>query len=470
MKKWIGLIAVLLAACATDFSSRSSGGGFQLRPYQEVTLANGLRLLLIPDRSLPRVGLHLMLNVGVLQESSSQAGLNRITANLLEQGTTNRSATQIAEELGQIAADFSVSAGDDATFLGSSTLATQKGKLLNLFADLVLNPAFSEGELERERNQTLAAIAHAQDNPSHFTDELAAHDFYGEHPYGRPALGLAKTVKQITRTDVVKFYFSFYRPNNAILAVTGDFDSSFVEQIKAAFEKWSAKEIGTKPELAQTFGDRKPIKLYTKEGLKQAQIRFFGPGIRRKDPDYLLLRIANVALGGDFVSRLNMRVRDQLGLTYSIQSHFDAKDNPGQFEISTFSRNEKIVDAIRESKLVFDAFVKNGITTEELEAAKALMAGQFPAAIETTEKLGFNLLLLRRYGISDQYLTQFNANLKAVRLDEVNAAIKRHLSSVPLQVVVYADQAAVLPQLKTLGDVSVEEIKSVSTSGKRKRQ
>jgi zinc protease len=192
--------------------------------------------------------------------------------------------------------------------------------------------------------------------------------------------------------------------------------------------------------------------------LQQAQIRFAEPGIARNNQDFLTLRLANLILGGAFASRLNQKVRDDLGLTYSISSRFEALKNTGGFEISTFTRNDKVGETIKSSLAVLKDFIEGGVTDKELDAAKALLVGQFPAAIETVDRLAFNLLILRLNGIDDSYLKDFFTNVNGISRSDVNAAIKKYFSSDKMKILVYADGTKVADQLKTIG--AVETVKA----------
>jgi zinc protease len=452
------LLLLWLAACATSASSQKASS-FRLHPYQEVTLENGLRILLVPDQSLPRVSLGMMIEAGSLNEIPGKYGLASFTVSLLEEGTKKRSATQYADDLGQIASELGTSSGTEMLTISASSLSTQKEKLLELFSEAVLMPAFDKKEIERQRAQVLAYISREQDNPSSYAQELIEKVTFPNHAYGRNNIGDRKSVQSFTSNDLQGFYKKFYRPNNSILYVSGAFDDNFVTSVKQVFSAWqkSAVPVQSASKLEESSGGK--IELFTKKDLKQSQIRFAEIGIRRSDPDYLALRLANIVLGGDFVSRLNQRVRDDLGLTYSIHSSSDAKLEGGVIEISTFTRDEKVGQTIHESREVIKKFIEGGVTADELAAAKALLAGQFPAAIETTDKLAYNLQILRRYGVSDSYLHDFVKNLNAITLNQVNAAIKKHIHAEDFKIVVYADQSKVLAQLQALGPVDVKVVK-----------
>ncbi len=428
---------------------------YKLKEYKEQTLGNGLRVLSVPDHSLPRVSVGIIIMAGSARDLFSQLGLASLTGSVLEGGTKRRSASQLAEDLGQIASSLDIRVDEDNTFISCSSLSNEKARLLELFADVLLNPAFKTSEVEREKKQTLSMIKKRQDNPSHYADYLMNRENFAGHPYGHAPAGEINTVSTFHAKDLKMFYQRFYVPQNAILFVTGDFDENFLKDVKKAFASWRGIAVEPWAALPSKIVKPESIKLFTRPDLKQAQIRFTERGIKRTDPDYLPIRLANMILGGSFSSRLNTRVRAELGLTYSIHSEMDARLDAGAFNISTFTRNEKVAETVTEIKNLVKKFIDKGVTEDELNAAKAVMSGQFPSAIETTDKLVYNLLLLRTFGINDDYLKNYISNLSRVSLSQVNAVIKKHFNLENYKIIVYADKNQVLKALEPLGSVEI---------------
>lgn len=419
-----------------------------LRPVRETQLENGLKIIFINDNSLPRVSLALLAKVGSFEDPAGKEGLNFMTARLLEQGTQSKSATVIADELGQLGTEISIEPNSDFTMITMDSLANSTDKLLALFSEIVLNPAFTDGELSRMRAQVLAEIQKRVDDPSSYASEKFETFLYGPHPYASDIMGEAKTIRKISKQDVIRHYLNNYRPNNAMLAVVGRYSKDFEAKVSEAFSKWHGKPIREQkfPELKDWKGIETLV--LTKPGLQQTQIRIGELGIRRSDPDFLKLRLANVALGGEFASRLNQHVRAELGLTYSISSAFDSRLDRGPFMIDTFTKNETVGKTVDESLKVYDEFVAKGMTEEELKAAKQQLVSQFPRAIETVDRYAYNILALTFYGIPLSYLHDFSKNVEAITLPEVNAAIQSHLSTENLRILIYTDQKKLGDQLK----------------------
>jgi zinc protease len=271
--------------------------------------------------------------------------------------------------------------------------------------------------------------------------------------YAYPTVGTTKSLKAMKRSDLLRHYLKYYRPNNTLLAIVGDFDASFEKNIEAQLSKWESRPVD-EPKFKAPLDPEKPIiHLASQQGLQQTQIQIGYPSIRRDDPDYIKMRVANMILGGAFASRLNQRVRDDLGLTYGIFSGINARKNAGDFTISTFTRNDKVGETLTATLDVFRKYASEGVKDAELRAAKNLMIGQFPQSIETTDKIAFNLLVLRFFKISDDYLKNFVPNIENVSLTDVNQIIKTQFFPEKLQMVIYGDKDAIKAQLEKVAPV-----------------
>lgn len=432
-----------------------------LKKYDEVKLDNGLTVLFIEDQTLPRVGFGLMIKSGSALDPVGQEGLMNLTMQMLGSGTSTRDAMKLADDFAQLGSSLEIATADDNALMTAATLSRYKGDLLQLMADVVMNPAFTEKEMNRKKSENIANLQRLSDDPTAYADILIGKQIYGDHPYAQVNLGKVKSLQAITRTKVIRNYFEKIRPNNAILTVYGQFYADFKKTVKDTFGKWQKGTQEIKDVSLPTELGKKDLLLVSRPGLQQAQIRLGELGIQRQDPDFLRLRLANLILGGGFVSRLNSKVRDDLGLTYSISSQFETKKERGTFVISTFTRNDKVGETIKNTREIFDQFVAQGITPTELDSAKAVLTGQFPMAIETTDRLALNLMMLRLYGVPDSYLKNFLSDVNAITVEQVNEAIHKHFSTENLKTIVYADQSKVGKQLKDLGPYTVQKAQSI---------
>jgi zinc protease len=457
----IVLFSTNLISCSTKDKisavNSSADRPLILKNWNEKSLKNGLRLITIYDPSLPRIAIGLGISVGSWQDPDGKSGLSHLTAQTLEQGTKTKSASQIANEFGQLGTDFSNITNYDFSVFSTSGLSQNRYELLSLFSDVILNPTFAPLEVGRQKSQAKSAIVQSLDQPEIVIDQIFKESLFPQHPYGNPILGNLKSVELIQASDLQNFYKNWYLPESAVLVVSGDFDPNFVKTVEEKFEKWQHNPnfVAEKSLIPPNIEKRTVRKIVTKQGLKQAQIRIGQIGIKRNDPDFLRLRLANLILGGAFASRLNQKIRDDLGLTYSISSSSDVKKRSGIFEISTFTRHEKTAETVEQTLKVIREFINDGITKEELASAKNLVISQFPMAIETTDKLGQQLINLRMYEISDNYLRNFKETVNEITTEQVNSAIRKRFDLEQLNIIIYADQELLKEQMEKLSKLDI---------------
>ncbi|HVK61989.1 MAG TPA: pitrilysin family protein [Bdellovibrionales bacterium] len=468
---WL-LASVLIAGCASSGSSPSAptaageapakptkqagtvvikkSRSTLLRGFEEKALGNGLRILYVPDESLPYISFSLLVKTGAAADPEGQEGLSAFIAEMLDKGTSKRSAQQIARDLGVMGADFSATSSYDYSLVSASAISSQADTLLKNIIEIATEPSFSDAEIERVRKQMLASIQRRVDNPDLYADLAFSEYLFGAHPYGRPVTGSAKAVKSLSKRNLIRQYLRFYRPNNSVLAVVGKFTPEMKASIESGFGAWENREVTQQEMPKVTEPTSVQIRLLDKPDLVQAQIRFGHIGIARNSPDFLKLRLANTILGGAFASRLNDRLRKDLGLTYSIGSSFDARRDRGPFTVETFTKNASVGQAVAETLKVLEAFKTNGVTDQDVSRAKGYLKGIFPASIESADKLAFNLMVLRLYGIPDDYLSDYLDNVDDLSRSDVNDAIKKYITPEKMKILVYSNAKEVAPQLKTI--------------------
>lgn len=438
------------ASSGPSMSTSSGSGVTTLRSYKEATLTNGLKVLFLPDTTLPALSMGLLIKSGASSDPEGRSGLSSLVSDLLDQGTKRRNANQIAEELGRMGASFGASVDYDYTYLSLSGLSVSAPALLSNFAEIATGPSFPDAEIARIKKQTQASIQRGLDNPRNVAELGTLSAVFGVHPYGQAISGSLKSVGSLSKKDVIQHYLRYYRPNNSILVVVGKFDGDFEKKVEATFGSWAKREVPSLNLATPKMSEGLRVRVVEKAGLTQAQIRFASVGIKRQDPDFLALRVANTIFGGAFASRLNDKIRKELGLTYSISSNFDSRMERGPFVISTFTKVESIDKVVTETLALYRNFADKGVTSEELNRARGYLKGIFPQAIETSDKLGFNLVLLRLYGISDRYLTHYLRELDDLSVSDINSAIRRNMKPENLVIVVHAPKEAT-EKLKSIG-------------------
>lgn len=458
MKKIIYSILLIMAmvGCAT-FGLKSSGS---LRPYKTSKLSNGLNILYVNDEKLPYISLSMMIKSGYANDPKDQTGLTSAVFELLNKGTTTKSATQIAAEIDQLGAEYDANVTADYSMVSLDGLSWQEDKLLSIFSDLILNPKFDDNEITRYKAKVTAVIQQRLDQVAYLASEAFEEFYYKDHPYSQRDVGSLSDIKKLNRDLILAQYKKIVIPDNAWIVVVGKYSSDIEAKIEKKFGAWKSEPIAK-----LEFPPVEPIKgrqilLVDKPDAAQAEIRVGHAGTDRRDPAHVATNIANSILGQGFTSRLVDRIRDKLGLTYSISSGTDFRLHGSLFAIRTFTRLPKVGQTLSEIYKVSDEFYKDGITKSELQLAQDYMIGVFPSLVETAEKTAYNLMVLRIFGVSDDYLLNYQKNVAKVTLAEVNETIKKNFNPENLKVVIVAPKDKVLSQLKDLGTVEVVEAKA----------
>ncbi|MEZ4871551.1 MAG: pitrilysin family protein [Bdellovibrionales bacterium] len=438
----LSVIATLSISCATG------GGNFKVPKHREVKLDNGLTVLFFKDTNLPYFSMNMLVGVGGMHDDEKTLGTASMVAELLDKGTQKRSATEIARDYDNIGASFTASASNEYTLIQTSGLSLHTDILVDSFAEIILQPKFANSEIVRLRKQTIGNIKRSLDDPSSLASKSFRQILMPNYPYGMPISGTLKSVAQIKKRDIMTLYLRHYRPNNATLAVVGNYPDNILEMIKSKFSDWKPRQDPEfkEPKL-EPFSGRK-MYLVNKPGTQQTQIRMGFYGIKRNNPDFVGIRLATTILGGAFKSRLMDEIRVKRGLSYGASAQMSAQSFRDAFTVSTFTKHETAGKTVDITLDVLEDFYKNGITDEELVMAKGLLKGQFPRLIETAEKLASNVLILRHYGVNEEYLKTYLDKVDSYSKSELNAAIKKYLNPKDIKIVLMTTEGNVISQLK----------------------
>jgi len=450
-----GLALTCLVACAGHSVRTGDNGLAPYHPdYQRMTLKNGLRVIVVPRHDLPTLNLGWMSAVGAREDSEfAGPGVVSLTAHLLERGTVKKSALQMAEELGNLGAHFSVDVTHDYSWFELEGLSKNSEKIAHLFQEILLEPSLPEGELRKLKAQTLANIDQTFDEAEDFAEIAFQRELFSARGYGLPVFGTKTALESLQRKNLQAAYRELVNPTRSILVVTGDFDEDFLRRIESVFEKEPARAPKAEPVWTAPEGVESKTILVDHPGSPQADLVMGFKTIPRNHPDYLKLKIANLVLGGAFSSRLNDRIREKLGLTYHIASEVVSFKAAGIFEISTFTKNESLRITLDEAQRVLAEFIRDGLTGPELHDAQNYLVGQFSRAVETPEGLAFNLALLTVYGVSDSHVTSFREYVQSINREEIHNVVKERWAGQPLLTFIYGSKKALGVQLKALGPI-----------------
>jgi zinc protease len=427
----------------------------------ERTLPNGLRLIVVSQPKLPLVDALLLLRHGSEADPAGKDGLAALTATLLREGTTTRSAAEVAEQQAFLGIRLGASASLEQTAISLHAPTAVLDSALALMGDMVLHPAFPGPDVERVRNEALTALLQLRDRPPAIADRAFNALLYGDaHPYGRAGGGTEETVTTITRDEVAGFWRTWYRPNAATLIVVGDITADDAERrARALFGAWARGELPAVPAAApprRTAADAATrITLIDKPGAPQASFRLGSVGVARSTPDYHALLVLNTALGGSFTSRLNANLRETKGYTYGAGSSFAMRRDAGPFvaraEIVAEKSDSALIEFMRELRAI-----RAPLAAAELEKARQYLILGFPERFETTGDIAAQLAPLVTYGLPFDTWSDFQRGIERVTASDVQRVAERYIDPAALRIVIVGDRATIEAPLRATGIAPVE--------------
>lgn len=403
------------------------GGLRAMPPVQRMVLPNRLVLLASEDHSLPFVTLQLLVDSGSWRDPRGEEGLAYLAAKGLLLGTSKHTVNQINEALDFMGATLNSSSGRDYATLTLRVLKKDLDKGLDLFMEVLTQPVFPEEEIKREIEKTLAAIQSQEDQPDEVAEKTFVRTLFLDGLYGHPVEGTRESVPKLSREGIVRFYRSYYHPNNAILTVIGDMTGEELkEKLIPRLEKWPTGEIPKLSFLSKFEKEQKTVKV--NRPITQANILLGHAGVSRENPDFYALSVMNYILGGGgFASRLMAEIRNKRGLAYSVGSFFDPGKYPGSFQIVLQTKNPSARDAISLSLQQIERIQKELVSEKELEGAKKYLIGSFPMRFDTQGKLANFLIQVEYYGLGLDYPEKYPSLIQSVTRDEVLRVAKKYL-------------------------------------------
>ena len=395
----------------------------------EFSLANGMRVLLLPDPSTPTVTLSGYMRAGTEFDSKTKAGLASLTAENVMNGTKTRNALQIAKVLEERGASFAFGANREGVNIGGSSLAPDLPILIQTFADVVQNASFPPEQLELTRQQALTSLKVELDTPSVLARRTFQQKVYPEnHPFH--AFPTEDSLKGITREDLVRFYQEYYRPDTTILTLVGDFDPASVRSLlEKQLSGWQANGKAAVANYPQVELPQKVVQVNPVLPGKTQSVTLLGyMGINRKDPRYYSALVLNQILGGDTLSsRLGTEIRDRQGLTYGIYSFFQAGIHPGPFLVQMQTAPEDAQKAISSTISLLKQIQQTGVTSAEVATAKRSIASQYPVGLAHPDSLAQTILSNEVNGLPPGEIREFIGQIDAVTLEQVNQTAKELL-------------------------------------------
>jgi zinc protease len=425
---------------------------------QEADLPNGLHVMVLPDRRAPQVSVQLsMRGAGGYYDPADQIGLAQFTAANLREGTTSRSSTAIAEQLDRLSAVLNVNAemaGEDAV-ITASALTEHVDVLLDLVADVLLNPTFPEPELQRYKTQRRAQLHQLRAQAGFLGAERFSIVLAGDHPDGRVAPSIA-VLDKITRDNLVQFHRARYVPDHAVIAIAGDISmADAMAKIQSRLAAW--KKTGTPaPKVADPVALQKPgIFLVERPNSVQTNLLVGVQAIRRTDPDFFAMTVLNKVIGGGPTGRLFRHLREDKGYTYGAGSTIMAPRYRGTWVADTEVRTEVTEPALTDLLDELKQVRETPIPAKEFADAKRSLIASFALTLESPQALLNNAVTRYRFGLPGDYWDRYPQRIMAITEADAQAMAKKYLDPSRLQIVAVGNSEGVARALRKLGTVEV---------------
>ncbi|MBV1686608.1 insulinase family protein [Novosphingobium sp. G106] len=433
-------------------------GDLAVPAIEHATLSNGIPVTLARRTAIPKVMVSLGFDAGYSADALDTPGTQSLMLKMLDEGTATRSATQIAEEQERLGATINIGGSIDTSSINLSALTANLAPSLALMADIARNPAFADGEVARVRDQQLATLSQTLANPRALANRELSKVLFGSHPYGMPADGLgdAKSVAALTPAALRAAHGKWVRPDLARITVTGDVTMAELQPLlEKAFGSWQAPTT-PKPVKDLTAAIPAPhprIVLIDRPNSPQSVI-YAGRvlPVTGRTPDLEALDLANEVIGGGFLSRLNMDLREDKGWSYGVSSAVRTPAGPRVLLVGAPVQADKTGEAIRAIVADMKAFpAKKGVDAEELNRVTDGNIRSLPNRFESNGDVLGTILTNQVLGRPDDYYATLASRYRAVDAKTIDTMARTYLQPEGLTFVVVGERKQVEPQLKALG-------------------
>ncbi len=415
------------------------------------TLANGLKVWTSNHAEVPMVGVLLLVRHGSAADPAGREGLAAITADMLDEGTGTLSAIEISERFARIGAQLDVDVGSDATLLGLTSLSRVLDRGFDALADIVVRPALRDDDFARVRRQRLNRLIQLRDMPGAIAERVFTRLLFGDAPYGHTPLGREASLTATTVDDVRAFHRRAYLPQATTLVAVGDCDHETIRALaERAFGSWSGG--------AAEVSDERPIvarparlNVFARPGAPQSELRIGHMGVARSTPDYHAIVAANMVLGGQYVSRVNLNLRADKGITYGARTAFDFRRSPGPFVLSVSVDRAATALAIAEShREITDIRGPRPVSASELAIGVAALTRGYARNFETFDQIARAVAQMSLFDLPEDFYSEFVPRIEALTPGEVTAAAARYLDPARLTTLVVGDVDSVGQELGRL--------------------
>ena len=431
------------------------------------TLPNGLRIRAVEHHSVPVITFVLQIAGGSGADREGREGATALLADMVDEGTGSLSAIDVSDAMARIGADYDIDVGSDAVTFALTTVTRFAERGAALLASLVTAPSLRQSDFDRVRQLRLDRLRQLKDLAPAVAERAFLHLLYGAHPYGHLGIGSEAALQQVVLDEIAAMHLDHFVPARATLVVAGSLTAGeLIEVARRAFGGWEAVARASSPPAAARDAAATPASAFTpgprlaivpREGAAQSELRIGHLSTRRDTADYPALLVMNALLGGQFVSRINLKLREEKGYTYGARTGFDWHKGISPFSLQASVHTAVTAEAIRDSLVELEAIRgSRPPTPQELALAKASLTRGYPRNFETAQQVARAVAQLALYGLPDTYFAEFIPKVNAVTDVELMAAATTYLHPEQLTTLVVGDHAKVGESLGGLGLGPVE--------------
>ena len=422
------------------------------------SLPNGLELRAVRHRSVPLVSMVLLVPGGSSVDPAGGHGLVSITAGLLDEGSRGQSALEIADRVARIGGDLDIEVGMDAVVIGMTTLDRFFETGLALVHEIVTAPNLANDDFNRIRNLRLERLKQMKDHAAAIAERAFARVLYDSHPYGHLSLGSEPALTSMTVDATRALHAAMFAPAGSTLIVVGDrAEDELLDVAATMFEPWraAASPMTIDRAAALTPPPATPLAglaVIARPGAAQSELRIGHVCAPRSTPDYHKLLALNTILGGEFVSRLNLNLRESKGFTYGVRTGFNLRRGMGPFvmqtSVGTDVTGPAIHEALGEIRAIADS---RPATNDEVLQAFASLSKGYPRGFETAGQVARSVAQLALHNLPDTYFKEFVPRLGQVSADDVSFAARQYLTPAKMSIVIVGDLDKIHGSLPGLG-------------------
>ena len=437
---------------------------FDIPTVERIELENGMVLFLLEDHVLPKVQFQAVIKTGQIYEPKEKAGLAALVGVVLrEGGAGDMSSEEINRKLEYMAASISVNITRENGAASMFVLNQYIDEALPIYADILRRPAFEQQKIDKRKNELAESFRRENDEPDDIVGRKFRELIYKDHPYSRRITGYAETIEKIKRKDLVGFHRKYFRPNNIMLGISGDFNrDEMVEKIEKLFGDWKKKETRF-PELpAIEYKFEKKLYFIEKE-ITQSNFFLCHLGVDRLSPDFFKISVMNYILGASgFNSRLMNSVRTASGLAYSVGSYFHFPKFTGFFLCYCQTKTERTGEAIQKIIEELELIRNQPVSEDEFTRAKEALKNKFIFRFQTSARILKQIIFVEYQGLPEDYLETYLDNIESVTLEDIQQTARKYIHPDKLTLVLVGNKAVLETFPADFGEFNIIELKKQS--------